>query len=507
MRPSFRVKVGLLSALLSGVLLAGLGFYALALLNKVGRERVDRELRALADVQVRKEQPEGHWKRFDDSLRSLYGEGASRQFLVKVTRLDGSPVYASANWPDAIPDPALPLPLDLASPGVMERPPPDDTPPPPDPGDEYRPRPPDRQPQRRPPPRPMTIRGPVYATLAIPGGEWRAMTIANEAVTLSIAMSLSGLELEMSQFKHTLLIVVPLGLLLIIAGSWFVGNAALRPVRRLADTVESITASRLDKRLAMGTADDEFRRLIELFNGMLERLEKSFLQATRFSADAAHELKTPLAILQAQLEQALQRAPDGSPEQREAADQLDEIQRLRGILQKLLLLSQADTGELPLSPEPLDLAEVIRASADDIAILAPGRKVTITAPEHLMVTGDPVLLKQVIDNLVSNAVKFGDTTGRIAFELSSGKDLVIFRISNTGAPIPPGDHDRIFERFYRADSSHSRTIEGSGLGLSLAREIARAHGGELKLESSDDRKTTFVLTLTLHAGRAGGAGS
>lgn len=494
---SFRLKIGLLSMSLSGMLLLGFGLLATAALSRVGIARIDRELRALADAQVRKTQPGGHWRRFDDSLRSIYGEDASKQFMVKATRPNGEILYATAGWAPELPLHALPLTLDAAPASAPEGPPieGDLRSPPPEEGDGRRPRPSDEPPPREPPPRRLPVRGPVYATLVAPNGEWRAMTIANAEVTLSIAMNLSDLHAETRRFEQALLVAVPLGLLLIVAGGWLIGHMALRPVNRIARTAEAVTARRLNERIPDERADAEFRRLIVLINGMLARLERSFEQATRFSADAAHELKTPLAILQAQAERWLQRAPDGSPEQREYAEQLDEVQRLKVILGKLLLLSQADSGQLPVSLARINLADLARAAAEDVRLLAPDRKTTVDAPQELLVMADADLLNQAFQNLVSNAVKFGDKDGAIEMALVERAGQAVFTISNTGRPIPKQDHDKVFDRFYRADKSRSREIEGSGLGLSLAREIARAHCGQLILERSEENLTTFTLTL------------
>ena len=494
---SFRLKIGLMSMFLSGVLLIGFGIFSISVLNRVGLERIDRELRALADAQVRKIQPRDHWQRFDDSLRSLYGDSSSKQFVVMATRPDGDQLYATANWPQEIPLNSLPLSLGGATESTPEGPAQDNPPPPNEELGGKRPRPFDEPSPRSPPPRRIPVRGPVFATLGGITGEWRAMTIANEDVTLSIAMNLASLHSETRRFHKALLVAIPMGLLLIVAGGWLIGHMALRPVKLIERTAESVTAQRLDRRISETHVDDEFKHLIILINRMLERLEAGFQQATRFSADAAHELKTPLAILQAQIERSMQKAPDGTPEQREYAEQLDEVQRLKAILRKLLLLSQADAGELPLSLECINLADMARASAEDLQILAPSRKITVNAPRELFVSGDVHLLNQVIENLISNAVKFGDNSGSIEITLTRKEAQASFMISNTGIPIPEEDHAKVFQRFYRADRSRGRKIEGSGLGLNLAREIARAHDGELALARSDEHMTTFVLTLRI----------
>ena len=494
---SFRLKIGLMSMVLSGLLLIGFGIFSVSALNRVGLERVDRELRALADAQVRKIQPRDHWQRFDDSLRSIYGDSSSQQFVVTATSSDGDRLYATSNWPKEIPLNSLPLSLDNAPASAPEGPPREHPSRPEEDLGRNHPRPFDGPPPHPEPPRRMPVRGPVYATLGGIAGEWRAMTLANEDITLSIAMNLSSLHAETRRFQKALLVTIPLGLLVIITGSWLIGHMALRPVNLIARTAEIITTRRLDERIPAKGVDVEFERLIELFNGMLERIEKGFQQATRFSADAAHELKTPLAILQAQIERSLHRASDGTPEQRDYAEQLDEVQRLKAILRKLLLLSQADAGELPLSIERINLADMARAAADDVQMLAPGRQTTVNAPRELFVPADPHLLNQVIENLITNAIKFGDRDGSIEITLGEQADKAVFTISNSGNPIPKSDHSRVFDRFYRSNKSHSREIEGTGLGLSLAREIARAHGGDLILVRSEEHLTSFAMSIPL----------
>jgi len=483
---SFRLKIGLLAFGLSALLLLGLGFLADSTLNRVTLERIDRELRALVDAQIRKPQPDDHWRRFDESLRSVYGEQAARQFLVKVTRTDGTAVYATTPWPDDLQEQMFPLSLAGASVEPARHPPGIRRPPQPEGGA--------RGPSVEPPPR-MTVRGPVYATVSATHGAWRVMTLANEEVAVTLAMDLAGARTEIAGFRRALFVAAPLGLLLLLAGGWLVGHAALRPVERIARIAETVTARRLDARIPENRADGEFRRLIRLINAMLERLERSFRQATRFSADAAHELKTPLAILQAQIERGLQRAPDGSVEQQECAEQLEEVQRLRSILRKLLLLAQADAGRLPLHMGAVDLTALARAALDDVQMLSPGRPTALQGLAELVVPGDTDLLGQVVSNLISNAVKFGDEAGLIEIRLARRDGLATLAVSNTGAPIPAPAHGRVFERFYRADIARSRKVEGAGLGLSLSREIARAHGGDLVLVRSDEIGTIFELSI------------
>jgi heavy metal sensor kinase len=491
---SFRLKIGLLCVVLSGLLLLGFGSFALSVMNRIGLERVDRELRALADATVRKSQPPGHWARFDDEIRAMYGEDEARRFLVRVALAGGEELYASADWAATLAGLSKSPALGQA-PAAEARGQDDGR-------REERPPKPGEDKQRRDPPRQLAVRGPVYETYTGARGEWRVMSIANSEITLSIAHNLSGLRAEVRQFRGALLVAIPLGLALVVAGGWLIGQLALRPVNLIAATAESVTATRLDARIPSAEADEEFKRLIALINAMLERLERSFKQATRFSADAAHELKTPLAVLQAQAERSLQRAPDGSAEQGACAEQLEELQRLRSILRKLLLLSQADAGALPLSCARMNLAERVRAAENDLALLAPERRAVVSAPLELFVDADGDLIDQIIGNLLSNAVKFGDQRGVIELTLEARGGWAALAVANTGEPIPQPEQPKLFERFFRADAARGREVEGSGLGLSLAREMARAHGGDLALVKSDASGTVFELRLPLgHARR------
>ncbi|MEI8206555.1 MAG: ATP-binding protein, partial [Kiritimatiellales bacterium] len=276
---------------------------------------------------------------------------------------------------------------------------------------------------------------------------------------------------------------------------WLLALMALRPVRTIAKTVGKITARNLDRRISVVRADHEFRQLVTLINQMLDRLETSFKQAVRFSADAAHELKTPLTILQGELENALQAATDGSADQSTYKELLDEVQRLKSIIRKLLLLAQADSGQMVLTKETVDLTRMIEDVRDDIQVLAPGLEVRAELQPEVKITADPDLLTQVIQNLASNAVKFCRGKSPVILSLKTEGDRAVFRISNRGETIPPEERGQVFERFYRANKSRNRSIDGAGLGLSLAREIARAHGGTLELEDGADDRTVFCLTL------------
>jgi heavy metal sensor kinase len=317
----------------------------------------------------------------------------------------------------------------------------------------------------------------------------------NEELKLILGADLDAVTAGMRRVGNAFLLVLPAALLLIAAGSWWLAQRALRPVLDLTRTVERVTAKGLDQRVAGQDADAEFRQLIAMFNQMMDRLERSFQQATRFSADAAHELKTPLTILQGRLEQALQRAPAGSDEQRTYGALAEEVQRLKVLVQRLLLLARADSGQLVLHLEAIDLTGIVEELGADVAVLAPHLKVEKEIAPQAMVLADAALLTQLLRNLTDNAVKYNVAKGQVRFHLRTDAGQARFTLANTGQTIPPEARERIFDRFYRGNAAHSRETDGVGLGLSLAREIARAHHGDLVLDPTEPGLISFTLTL------------
>jgi heavy metal sensor kinase len=474
---SFKLKFGLYSVVLSGLLLLAFSLFFLQMIYRIGMDRTDRELRALVEANIRKTQPRNHWQRFDGSIKTLYGDDTARQFILKVLGTNGEVLFTSPQWPVEASGLEIPAPV-AASSAVPE--------------EESRPRPAGQPQKQRPPaPPPLEVSGPDYTTV----GNWRVMAIRNQDVTLFFGMSLESLNDEVVRFRNALLLAGPVALILMIAVGWLLALMALRPVKTIAGTVEKITARNLDQRISVARADHEFRQLVTLINQMLDRLESSFKQAVRFSADAAHELKTPLTILQGELENALQAAADGSADQRTYKELLDEVQRLKSIIRKLLLLAQADSGQMVLSKETVNLTHLIEAVCEDLQLIAPELEIRTELQPDVQVLADPDLLNQVIQNLASNAVKFCRGEPPVILTLKTEGGRAVFRISNRGEIIPPEERGRVFERFYRANKSRNRSIDGTGLGLSLAREIARAHGGTLELEDGADDQTVFCLTL------------
>ncbi|HYU31726.1 MAG TPA: ATP-binding protein [Thermoanaerobaculia bacterium] len=505
---SFRLKIALLSTLVSGSILLAFGWFFLGLIYRVGLERIDREIRALGESQLRGRPRRDVGRDFERSLHFIYGEGEQR-FVLRLLDQDGEVLYQSPRWPAALDDRSLPhLGEILPEPEPGRRPPPPPPPGPPPPFGHPPPPPLDRPPGAPPEegaPRPPRPRKPAFATIRDGATSWRVGVMGHERNSIVLGVDLAAFLADNDRYRNLFLVTCPLALALLAGGGWWLATRALRPVGVITGTAARINARGLNERIPAIRSDRELAQLVEVMNRMLERLERSFRQAARFSADAAHELKTPLTILQGQLEQVLQEAPDGSAEQRNYGDLLAEVQRLRSIIRKLLLLAQADAGQMRGGMDAVHLSEKAQEVLEDIRELAPHLSVRADIAPDVWVRGDPDLLTQVLQNLASNAVKFNHgNPGAIEIELRREDGHAVFRMANTGQPLSREEQERIFERFYRGDPSRSRRVEGVGLGLSLAREIATSHGGELRVDTARPGWVRFTLVLPINPERRPG---
>ncbi len=327
------------------------------------------------------------------------------------------------------------------------------------------------------------------------GKRMRTFSVRTDGVSFRIASDLAHEIEEERLLRQTLLLALPLALLGAGVGAWFVARRAVRPLREMAAAAEHITAPRLEERLPESPSPGEIGQLSRAFNTMLDRLERSFAQAVRFSADASHELKTPLAVARAGLGELL-RAPDLTPDHRQrVAEALEHVGRLADITESLLLLARADAGRLALAGGHADAAETVRELAADFAPVAEERAITLAADicAAAPAAAEPWALRMVVMNLLDNAIKYNAEGGRIQVSLATAGDTVTLRVGNTGPGVAPEEAAHLFDRFFR--SAHTTEIPGSGLGLSLARELARAMGGELRLAEGKPGWTEFTLTL------------
>jgi two-component system, OmpR family, heavy metal sensor histidine kinase CusS len=290
---------------------------------------------------------------------------------------------------------------------------------------------------------------------------------------------------------------LPVGVLVAAFGVWWITRKALRPLQEVADAADQIHVRALSQRLPQPAVDDEIGRLVHVLNDTFDRLERSFAQATRFSSDASHELKTPLTIMRGEIESALQTHRGNQTVEVLLDGLLEQSQRLSAIVENLLFLSRADAHALTIKQHSVDFSALCRDLVDDAEVLAL-RQHLVTRSEILPdihVKGDESFLRRVLLNLLDNAIKYNTEWGIVSISLVDSGSLALFRISNTGTEIPKEHEDRIFERFYRADPSRSSETVGSGLGLSICREIVLAHGGAIWFERPQPGWTVFAFAL------------
>lgn len=484
MKPlAFRVRLALLSSGISGIVLLAFGGLAGYLLHGERVAALDREMRALAFRHPGWMGGRGNYERLASTIEFVFGEDRREQLLLWVTDTAGQERYRSPHWPADLTLTAADL--DLA--------------------DEPRASAVGRPGRRGPPWAGGAVAGapsgvakaPRFSTVRAGGSTWRLGVMGDGESRLVLGLDCAEMHREMARARNVFLASLPVVLFVIAAGGWWLAGRALFPLRGITRLAEGMTARGLDQRISPSTEDPEISRLIGVLNGMMDRLETSFRQASRFSADASHELKTPLAVMQGEIEGALQTAAPGSPEQQTLASLLEQIQRLKTITRSLLLLARSDAGPLPVTREPLDLAPALRGVVEDFEVAASEHRLRLDfrAPAALPVSADWPLLRQAVSNLLHNAIQYSEAGGTVQVALERRNGTAVIEVVNGGPGIPGAEQPRVFDRFFRGDAVRHRGVEGSGLGLSLAREIVRAHGGILELVESRPGHTRFRLTL------------
>jgi heavy metal sensor kinase len=294
---------------------------------------------------------------------------------------------------------------------------------------------------------------------------------------------------------------IPSGLVLIGLLGWLLSSRALLPLNQVAQAAQALTGSNLKVQIPLRGADDELDRLIESFNSMSERLHHSFEQIRQFSTDVSHELRTPLTAIRGQLEVALFTAKDTEQYKDAMVDALQDVEQLSNIVRALLLLSQAESGQLALQLAPIRLAEVIEDIVDQFQIPAEEEKIQLTAnlrsPEAT-VWADRTQMGRLVTNLLSNAVKYSPGGGHVDVGLDVVDGWVVFSVKDTGVGIPKENLPHIFDRFYRVRPAHTQPTQGLGLGLSFVAWIVKAHEGTIDVESEPGKGTKLTVKLPLH---------
>ena len=341
----------------------------------------------------------------------------------------------------------------------------------------------------------------TFVTHSENGRQWRVGIVEDRGYIALMARDLSDYQSEIREVRRLFFLAFPVCLLMIGLGRLVcraAGDATGRTHRqhRQPGQCPVVSTSAFPK----GVHDyAELSHLVDVLNGMMDRLDGSFRHAMRFSADVSHELKTPLAVMQVAVQDALKACPPGSREEDSLLTVSQETERLKRITRSLMLLTQADSGQLNTRAESFSLSREVEAVCEDAEILCEkaGLHFEADIEPDIQANADPVLLRQAIQNLVSNAVKYNQDGGSVGCRLFpvDGAAETVIEISNTGPGIAEEEQDKIFDRFYRIDQSRSREVDGFGLGLNLAWEIVRAMNGELLLIESNEEVTRFQIRL------------
>ena len=332
-------------------------------------------------------------------------------------------------------------------------------------------------------------------------------SLAGRALRIAVGMPDEGLSLVRLDGFASSLVAIPLLILGTALLAFSVLGSGLQPLDRLARQLEAIQHGRsLHRRVAIEGDAEEVDRLAETINAMLERLEASFASLRRFTADASHELKTPLTVLRANLERAMQLPNVPAEQLAPLEDALANTARMADLVDSLLTLARADEGRFDLHREPVALEPLVAEMLETATILGESAGITVRrlGTEPATVSGDPDRLRQLLLNIVTNAIKYTPRGGTVSIGLDRRGDQAAVTIDDTGVGIASVDVPFIFERFWRADRARSRGERGGlGLGLSIAEWIAQAHGGGITVASRIGRGTTFTVQLPLlHGGDA-----
>jgi len=328
-----------------------------------------------------------------------------------------------------------------------------------------------------------------------------------------VAFPTTDIDDALRRYRSSFYYLIPLALAVSILGGLWLARKALRPIEQIADAAREISAKNLSQRIKLpGKTDRELGTLTETLNSMFARLESSFRQVTQFTSDASHELKTPLAIMKGEIEQTarhLERAQTLNAEEAHEVlySLMEEVERMQRIVEGLLLLSRADDRQLPLSKEPVNVYNFLSALCEDAAILAEEKGLELhsefaASTKDVVLELDPTRFYQVIMNLVSNALKYTPSGGKVTMFLSrQGKELQL-GVTDTGIGIRKEDLPKIFQRFYRADIARTgpdsdEEARSLGLGLAIVKSIVEAHNGGIKVESTEGKGSTFIITLPI----------
>jgi heavy metal sensor kinase len=319
---------------------------------------------------------------------------------------------------------------------------------------------------------------------------------------LVLAQSLTSVDDSVSTLISQLVIGGIGALLAAGLAGWWLARRALRPVAQMSSAADRITVDRMSERIAEPSSGDELGQLAATLNRMLDRVEQGVEEKRRLVADASHELRTPLAVMRSELDVSLREGDLDGEARMVLLSAREEVDRMTRIVENLLTLARVDEGRLRVLPSPVGLRGVASGAIESLSGVASARKVSVSlADEDAQASGDPELLRQVVSNLVDNAIKYNDEGGQVGVRVWSANGEAGVTVTDSGPGIPAGARDRIFDRFYRVDAARGRE-GGSGLGLAICKEIVVAHGGRIWVQSDDGDGSSFSFAVPVPAREA-----
>jgi heavy metal sensor kinase len=395
-----------------------------------------------------------------EEIKALYSPELSDRFI-RITRVDGSVLYLSGEpsdhsfRPEEVAPMVAPIPQEL------------------------------RRKQQLPDGRAVLV-------AAVQSG-----SVAQRGYTVEVGVSTASI----AALLHQLLWLTALGLPVIVvvaaSGGYLLVKRTLAPVERIAGKAELITHHNLAERLPVVRTGDELERLALSLNHMISRLDDAFQQSKRFVADASHELRTPLTVLRSELESLAQNPLGGLDPYERLGSLLQPVERLSKTVERLFALSRLDAGEAQTEWIEIDLGELVATTADQMLLLAAdkGIRVTCESQERAIVKGDRSRLKQVVVNLLDNAIKYTPANGAVRLRVKVAEGRPVLTVEDSGIGIPAEAVPHVFERFYRVDATRSDATGGAGLGLAIVKTICDAHGAAVRVVSAMGRGSSFHVTF------------
>lgn len=316
---------------------------------------------------------------------------------------------------------------------------------------------------------------------------------------VQVGTSMESVGETLQRFLVLLIVAIPIALAVSLAGGWFLAGRALRPVDKITLAAQRIAAGDLSQRLSMPPAHDEIGRLAATFNNMIGRLDISFRQIRQFTSDASHELRTPLTVMKGETDLVLRRPRPLEDYQSVLESNLEEIDRMTRIVDELLFLSRADMGEVKVESLPVAMESLVEDIHRQARLLAQDRNIEVVLGTVMpvVVQGDDLRLRELLLNLVENAMKYSHSGGKVEIALLNDGRQARLSVTDHGIGIAPADHKKIFQRFFRTDVARAHTKKGTGLGLAICAWIAELHKGRVEVKSDLGQGSTFTVVLPL----------